>query len=84
MNSMVSVAMKDGTWSKVTSDAVDQPDGEPDRERPDDRRPDAGRSKWVGAKAIEKTTATRPRVEPTDRSRSLLTMTKVMPTAITP
>jgi hypothetical protein len=32
---------------------------------------------------MEKTTPINPYVEPTDRSRSLLMMTKVMPTAIT-
>ena len=41
-------------------------------------------SKYVGAKIMPKIVAVRPNVDPTDRSSSLLTMTKVMPIASTP
>ncbi len=80
---MVSVAMKAGTLSQVTSTPLIRPTARP-TPRQTSTAAQAGRSKWVGAKAIENTTATRPSVEPTERSRSRLAMTKVMPTAITP
>ena len=82
-NSMVSVAMNAGTLSQVTSTPLIRPMASPVT-RHARTAAQAGRSKCVGANAIENTTATRPKVEPTDRSRSRLTMTKVMPTAITP
>ena len=83
-NSMVSVAMKAGTLSQVTSTPLISPTSVPDqhaRRRRPSRPPGRNGS---ARRAIENTAATRPRVEPTDRSRSRLTMTKVMPTAITP
>ena len=83
MNSIVSVAMKAGTFSCVTSTPLTSPMATPATTAARIAHP-TGRSKCDGAYAMEKTVATRPRMEPTDRSSSLLTITKVMPTAITP
>jgi hypothetical protein len=63
--------------------AVDQPIARP-MTRHRDTAIQMFMSKYVGAKLMPKIVAVRSKVDPTDRSSSLLTMTKVMPIASTP
>ena len=82
ISSMVRVAMKDGTFRMVTSTPLMRPMMVPSTRQ----KMVAGigpQSLNCGANRMEKATPIRPLVEPTDRSRSLLMMTKVMPTATT-
>src|SRR5262245_36955191 len=81
-SSIVSVAMNAGTRSRVTSTPLTTPIVAPTATA----RATAGpipRSSLCGSKAKENTTAVRPSVDPTDRSKSLFAMTNVMPTAMT-
>lgn len=81
MKRTVSVAMNAGTFRMVTSTPLISPISVPSsRQRIADVT--TPRSRKFGANSLAKTTATRPYVEPTERSRSLLTMTKVTPTAM--
>ena len=74
--------MKDGTLRMVTSTPLMRPIASPSVRQASTAG--TGPQSWkVGANRIENTTPMSPLVEPTDRSRSRLTMTKVMPTAIT-
>ncbi len=83
MNSMVSVAMNAGTSSTVTSTPLIRPITRPSTRHQKIAAP-GPRSRCEEAKVTPNTAAARPRVEPTERSSSLLTMTNVMPTASTP
>ena len=83
MNSMVSVAMKAGTCSTVTSTPLTRPTTTPSARQ---HSTDAigPRSRREEANATANTVADKPAVEPMERSSSRLTMTKVVPTASTP
>ncbi len=82
MNNMVSVAMKAGTSRIVTRKPLMRPIATP-RTRHQITAVERSEIEALGAKRL-KNVAVRPKVEPTERSSSLLTSTKVMPTAITP
>ena len=60
MNSMVSVAMKAGTLSQVTSTPLISPTDQADAEADQDGRAEAGDRSGSARTAIENTTATRP------------------------
>ena len=83
MNRVESVAMKVGTCSQVTRSPLTRPIASPSARQTASAN-QAEVSCRPGAYRIENTAALSPMVEPTERSRSLLISTKVMPTAITP
>jgi carbon-monoxide dehydrogenase medium subunit len=78
----VNLTMKDGTLRMVTRTPLIRPIARPSAMQ-NRVAPTGPQSLKLGANSSEKATPTRPLIEPTERSRSLLTMTKVMPVAIT-